>query len=106
MGLEDRQRALDGMRMLRGLEAMPYKSKGEAVRTLVQGQKVVKEMATEQETTLALEDIGPYMQEFWDVLYADEEVGPVLVRRWESINEALERQREKWEKRKRDEDTG
>ncbi|MFC1583340.1 hypothetical protein ACFL4U_01520 [Candidatus Neomarinimicrobiota bacterium] len=97
MGLEDRQRALEGMRMLRGLEAVPYKSKGEAVRTLVQGQKVVRELGEEQETTISLEDIGKFMERYWDVLYTDEEVGPVLKRRQEIIGAKLKKIGDEWE---------
>lgn len=93
MELEDRQRILEGMRMLQGLEELPFKTKGEAMRSIVQGQKVVKDLLAEVEGPLTMEDMDAIIEHFFRVLYADEEVGPVLAKRRYLIEAALEEAR-------------
>lgn len=93
MELEDRQRVLEVIRLMQGFEEVPFKSKCEAVRTVVQGQKLVKELMEEVEVPISDKEIRMIVEHFFKVLHADEEVGPVLERRRYHIDAALERSR-------------
>jgi hypothetical protein len=89
--LEDRQRILESMRLLHGLEELPFKSKGEAVRSMAQGQKVIRELVADLDQPVPQEVTDYIIDTALDILGKDEEVGPVLRRRWWQV---LKRKRE------------